>query len=234
MRLLMINLLATALVLFSASLAGAFELRMVPQQGGDVAPGSQVAFDIYLDTQSQNGISTLVVGLAYDESVMTWNQGASFQEDYYPLYAPAVVGAKAEPSFPATWLVLPDTGSPSQWAGNPMAGPYTAQVNVEYIANSGGPLGATQGTSTDLLVATLVFDVAVAGGYTDLGFLAGDGGNGMSGGTILTINGDGTSVIPTTPILGDAFVNAVIPEPTTGLLVGLGLVGLGVAGRRRA
>jgi len=232
MRLLMINLLATALVLFSASLAGAFELRLVPQQGGDVLAGDRVAFDIFLDTQGQNGISTLVVGLAYDDSVMQWDSAASFQEDYYPLYAPAVVGAKAEPSFPATWLVLPTTGSPSQWAGNPMAGPYTAQVNVAYVANSGGPLGAAQGTSTNLLIATLVFDTTE--GFTDLGFLAGDGGQGQSGGTILTINGDGTSVIPSTPNLGDSFVNAVIPEPTTALLVGLGLVGLGVAGRRRA
>lgn len=227
MRLLMINLLATALVLFSASFASAFELRLVPQQGGNVTPGSTVLFDVYLDSQGEKDITFFSVSLSYDNTVLTYNPGLSDAEDYYPLYAPAVAGGKGVPGFPATWLT-PDSDPPFDWAGNGGGGQpdgLTGQVNVDFIVNTGAQ-GLAQGTATNQYLATLAFDTSE--GLTPLVFGFDGGGN------VFSIGGDGTTVIPTTPILGDNFVNAVVPEPTTALLVGLGLVGLGVAGRNRA
>lgn len=228
MRLLMINMLAAALVLFSAGFAGAFEFRLIPQQPGDgVAPGSTVYFDVYLDSQGDKNITFFSVSLAYDASILTYNPGLSESEDYYPLYAPAVPGVKSTPGFPATFLV-PDANPPTDWVaigGGAVAGGLTGQINVDFIVNTGAQ-GQAQGTSTNQFLATLAFD-ATGLGLSPILFSFDGGGN------VFSILGDGTTVIPATPIIGDNYVN-VVPEPTTALLVGLGLVGLGVAGRNRA
>jgi hypothetical protein len=226
MRLLMINMLATALVLFSASFAGAFELRLVPQQGALVPENSTVLYDVYLDSQGDKNITFFSVSLSYDAAVMTYNPGLSDAADYYPLYAPAVVGGKAIPSFPATWLV-PNSDPPFDWAGNGGGGTpdgLTGQVNLDFLTNQGAT-GQAQGTATNEWLGTWAFDIGSGTSPLVFGF---DGG-----GNVFSINGDGTTVIPATPILGENYVSTV-PEPTTALLVGLGLVGLGVAGRNRA
>ena len=97
----------------------------------------------------------------------------------------------------------------------------TNQVNVDYTATS--LLDGTGGDGVALL-ATLVFDV-IAGGdlVAELSLSI------TSPGNIVQLAG---GVNGTASLAGAGTV--VIPEPTTALLVGLGLVGLGVAGRRRA
>ena len=96
----------------------------------------------------------------------------------------------------------------------------TNQVNVDWTATS---LTAGSGGTGVELLATLVFDViAVGDGVADIGLSITSPGNivQLAGGvnTTATLAGAGT---------------VITPEPTTALLVGLGLLGLGVAGKRR-
>jgi len=96
----------------------------------------------------------------------------------------------------------------------------TNQVNVDWTATS---LTAGSGGTGVELLATLVFDViAVGDGVADIGLSITSPGNivQLAGGinTTATLRGAGT---------------VITPEPTTALLVGLGLLGLGVAGKRR-
>jgi len=96
----------------------------------------------------------------------------------------------------------------------------TNQVNVDWTATS---LTAGSGGTGVELLATLVFDViAVGDGVADIGLSITSPGNivQLAGGinTTATLSGAGT---------------VITPEPTTALLVGLGLLGLGVAGKRR-
>ena len=97
----------------------------------------------------------------------------------------------------------------------------TNQVNVDYVATN---LSTGNGLAGTALLATLVFDVIAGGdGVAELALSITSAGNivQMAGGVNTTASLAGAGTV-------------VIPEPTTALLVGLGLVGLGVAGRRRA
>ena len=97
----------------------------------------------------------------------------------------------------------------------------TNQVNVDYVATN---LSTGNGLAGTALLATLVFDVIAGGdGVAELALSI------TSAGNIVQLAG---GVNTTASLAGAGTV--VIPEPTTALLVGLGLVGLGVAGRRRA
>jgi hypothetical protein len=215
MRLLMINLLAAALVLFSATFASAFELRLIPTTPTTVDPGGLVSYDLFLDSQGENGIVLFSVGLTFDPSVLTYRPDLSDAEDYYPLYAPAV-----GKTIPATFLIPPPGFDPPQmW---PVPPPGLQQVNVDFIEAN---LNESQATATNQFMATLTFE-ATGLGTTAMDFSFDNGGN--------IFNVGGADVSPSVSLVNGGPSVTVIPEPTTALLVGLGLVGLGVAGRRRA
>ncbi len=96
----------------------------------------------------------------------------------------------------------------------------TNQVNVDFV--SVDLTNGTQNTGSSLL-ATLVFDVtAVGDGSAAISLSLTSPGNviGLPGGAEGTATLSGNGVVTT-------------PEPTTALLVGLGLTGLGYAGRKR-
>lgn len=216
MRLLMINLLATALVLFSASFASAYELRLVSATPANTisSVGDIVSYDIFLDTQGVNeGIVLFSASLIFDPAVVNYRLDLSDAEDYYPLYAPG--SGKTQP---ATWLI--PIADPHQLWPAPPAG--LNQVNVDFIEVN---LNESIGTSTNEYLGTLAFEVT------------GEGTSAMNwsfdgGGNIFNVQGvaidEQVSMVNTLPVI------TTIPEPTTALLVGLGMVGLGVAGRRRA
>jgi hypothetical protein len=214
MRLLMVNLLAAALVMFSVASASAYQMNLVattPTTG--VAVGGLVSFDVFLNTEGQSDILAISTSFTFDPTVVAYRADLSGAEDYYPLYAPAGKGG--------TYL-YPTFNPPAPWGGTlPAIG---GQINVDFTEAN---LARTTATATNLYLATLTFEVVGPGQSAgEWGF--GKGGNTFSTGTP-PANVAGTLAFAN----GDAGIN-VIPEPTTALLVGLGLVGLGVAGRRRA
>jgi hypothetical protein len=221
MRLLKINLLAIALVLFGAFSASAYQLSLVPTTPtAGVNVGDIISFDVFLDTEGASGIQLFTSSLVYDPAVVQYRPDLSDAEDYYPLYAPSA-GKGQLP----TWLE-PAFDPPALWVA---PAPGTEQVDVSFLETANG---FTTATATNLYLGTLAFQAVGAGtseGYwgfqyqTNTGvFRVSDGGGGA-------INVAGTEAFAP----GSATMS-VIPEPTTALLVGLGLVGLGVAGRRRA
>jgi hypothetical protein len=224
MRLLTINLLALALLLFSAATASAIRVDMVSAQNlATLSNGQQVIIDVNLDTELQSDVALFAVGVLFDTSRVAYNQGASSSTTYL-LWN----GAKS-------FIVLApaSTCGGTTGTGCNTFGLNPAQVQLEFLSSS-LPSGATASTQTDVSAAggprlvQLVFDVTNAdGGDAPFTFVfsvpAGSAGQlGSASGS--------TNFVPT---LGNTVLVHTIPEPTTALLVGLGLVGLGVAGRRR-
>ena len=218
MRLLKINLLATALVLFGAFSASAYQLSLVPTTPTqNVLPGALISFDVFLDTEGESGITLFSSALIFDPTVVQYRPDLSDAEDYFPLYAPGAVKGGAptylEPTFdpPALWVA-------------PLPG--TEQVNVDFIETN---LGNTVATATNLLLATLTFEALAPGTTAGVAYWGFAPPTNTGVFSVNTVDVSGTlAFAPGDPVM------SVIPEPTTDLLVGLGLVGLGVAGRRRA
>jgi hypothetical protein len=203
MRFFITNLLATAMVVFAAGSASAISLTLAGANGQLVSVGGQVTVTVTLDTGATTGLVLLSTGVLFDDEILNYNSAASSAPTYI-LY----VNGK-------TPYMQPAANPPELRFGT------TNQVNVDWVATN--LQDGTGGTDAASLLATLVFDVVSLGdGTADIGLSITSPGNivQLAGGvnTTATLNGSGT---------------VITPEPTTALLVGLGLLGLGVAGRRR-
>ena len=221
MRLLITNLLATALLLFGAASANAFAINLTSNYDGVsvLSPSDTVTVQVHLDHQGNStGIIALSVGVEFDPGVLQYNQGASSTATYM-LY----INGKSPYLSPfATCSAGCDT-----WPLNP------EQVNVDWgTTDITTPTAATgtsyaNGTASPGVLATLVFHVVGAGDGIGEIFLNFDSnrGNTFTDGTLADVSGS--------VALGGTPINVITPEPSTALLVGLGLIGLGVAGRRR-
>ena len=222
MRLLMINLLASALVLFSAGMASAYSLTLVNTSPDTILGGQFASYDVVMDIPVNDGLVLFSVSVTFDPNVIAYRQDLSVSNDYYPLYSPAAGKT------PANWLnpnvgfgpdpYVPDGPGFDTWPAPPAG---LGQINVDFLNPT---FQATNGTATGLVLGSIVFE-AVGPGTGLVNFSFDNGGN------IFNINGTDESG---SVVMGSGTDITVIPEPTTALLVGLGLVGLGVSGRRRA
>ena len=207
------GLVVAAAFLLGASSASAVSLTSAGANGQLVAVGDQVTITVTLDTEGQTGITLLSTGVIFDDAILTYNSGASSATSYI-LYVNGknpYMTAAADP--------------PELRFGT------SDQVNVDFVASdlttgTGSATGDSPagGGLPGGLLATLVFDVTGLGdGVADIYLSI------TSPGNVLAFGGGATA----TPTLAGAGT-AITPEPTTALLVGLGLLGLGVAGKRRA
>ena len=210
MRIFVINVLVTALLAFGATSASAISITLAGASGQDVNPGGQVTVTMTLDTEATVGITLLSIATLFDNSQLSYNQAASSSTSYL-LYGGKGGGGYLKAA--STCGGYPSTGVACQLA-------LPGQVNADFV--SVDLANGTINTGVALL-ATLVFDVIGTSGFAAITLSQTSPGNviGQPGGTSTT----GT-------LSGSGGVN-IVPEPTTALLVGLGLAGLGIAGRRR-
>jgi len=227
MRILINRLLVSALLFFfSAASASAISITMAGASGQTVTQGvDQVTISVTLDTEATTGITLLSIGVLFDDALLAYNQGDSSATSYM-FY---VAASKGNPNnfLKASSLCGGYPSAPDGLYNNSGACEIrvgtTNQVNIDFVS-ADLSLG-TSGTNTGVaLMATLVFDVIGASGSAAISLSQSSPGNvvGQPGGT------------STTATLAGAGSVSVIPEPTTALLVGLGLAGLAVAGRRQS
>jgi len=211
MRLLITNLLATAMVLFGAMSASAATVNVTSDYAGGIATvGTLVNVTLTLDAP-ETGIQLLGVNVAFDNTVLQYNaqSNASVGVPSYILYNSTGMPMVALYAQQDPWQTWPF----------PPAG--QGQVNVNWADPS---FAGSQITGSGIKLAELQFQVVALGdgiGEVDVFVDSAFGG-------ILQING----AVVTLGITGSP-VNVITPEPSTAILVGLGLLGLGVAGRRR-
>jgi len=224
----MAGLVVAAAFLLGASSASALGLILSGNANGqDVIAGDQVTMTVSIAGEGTTGIVTLSVGVLFDDARLSYNQGSSSTSSY-TLYN-VVLNPKTGVSAPGTYLNAAatcggDFYSPSAGAGCDLRVGQTNQVNVDFISTGFPSTGTTGQFEPNELMATLVFDVIGTPGLANISLSLTSPGN---------VIGDNTGTAIPATLAGSGSVN-VIPEPTTALLVGLGLAGLGIAGRRKA
>lgn len=215
MRTLIINLLATALLLLGASNASAlgFQMELNP---GSVTPSTVLAgsetviVDIYMDAGA--GLGFITVSILYDDiGILTYQPGSSNMPSYI-LYTPGAGTASAT-------YMIPNVNPPGYWNG--INQPGKRQIQIEYLEPA---FGSATATASHLWIATVVFHVT-GPGVVDMN---------------LTLNANGTIVEAYANDVAGSYTTSgaftfghAVPEPTTALLIGFGLVGLTMAGRRK-
>lgn len=221
MRLFMINAVATALLLFGASSASAASFTLGGTWQGTTQTSGSVTVPVTFDTGATTGITLMSVAVLFDDTILSYDQGSSSTTSYL-LY-----GGKGGGGYLKAAVTCGGYGGATagdgcqQWIGatDPSG---LAQVNLDFV--SVDLTNGTQNTGSGLLIATLVFDIVALGdGSAEIQL-------GMTSSNVIGQPGGG-STAPSS--LGGGGV-VLTPEPTTALLVGLGLAGLGYAGRRRA
>ena len=145
MRLIIINLLAVALLTFSAGTASAILFTLAGADGQGVLAGDQVSVTVTMDTQSTLGITVMSAGVLFDDTRLSYNEGASSTTSYLLYggkggggYLKAAQTCGGYPGGDGCQLALP------------------GQVNVDYV--SVDLSNGTQNSGVVMLV-TLVFDV---------------------------------------------------------------------------
>ena len=82
MRMFIVNLLAAALLAFSASSAGAISLTLDGANEQVVNQGAQVSVTVTLDTEATTGLTLMSIGVLFDDSRMSYNQALSTTQSY--------------------------------------------------------------------------------------------------------------------------------------------------------
>jgi hypothetical protein len=231
MRILKLNLLAAALLLFGATSASAYAINMVARGStSSLTTSSTVVVDVFLDADvgltffsvSVNASDTTILDYKGPESAALarcgacTGGGASGAQPSYILFTPG--------SFMMPQTILYPVVSPN-WLTWSAPDPGEEQVNIDFVENT---FSQATASGTGIWIGSLVWHVTQAFDTTSLFLSMTNGGN-------IIQSGANPPVPPSDIALSAPIVlTGHLPEPTTAMLIGLGVIGLVVAGRRRA
>ena len=210
MRFLKLNVLVAALVLFTAAGASAWQVRDTSSEyGTSINVGDSVTVTIDLNTDGGTDLFALGVGFEFEGTGFTYDQGSSATNTYL-LYTTAK----------NPYLIPASTCGGVSGAGCDTYYTSPSQVQLDFVSSAVGR-GAGVPTASDGFenLATLVFTSIGPGTF---GFLFSF--DPAQGGVLALA--DGTLIVP-------EFEYAVVPEPQTALLVGLGCALLAQVRRNR-
>ena len=228
MRILITNLLAVALLLFGAASASAFAITMTAQGStSGLGTSDNVIVDVFLDADGPTSIVSIAV-VNSNPAVLLYDGAASAALPTNP-GAGGFGGSNGNQS---SYILYESVGRSTNYLV-PGQSPYfvtfppetlgTEQVNINYVENA---LGTTNATGTGVYLATLLFHVTADFASETL-TLAFTSSNVIQAGTNVVDPGTITLSAPIT------LTGTAVPEPTTAMLIGLGILGLAVAGRSR-
>jgi hypothetical protein len=229
MRILITNLLAVAVLLFGATSASAFAFNMSVREGSSVtslAVSDTVTVDIFMDADP--GLQILGLGVLAGAPLGYDIVASENLPIIYPAPKEAYGTTGAAPGYVLYTAGMPATSvyplqNPAQTWPNPPAG--ATQVNVNFAEGAINPAVAS---GSNIWIASLVFHVDEPFESALIGLTLEAGGN------VLRVNDvelDPAGVALSKPIKISGL--PVVPEPTTAVLIGLGVLGLAVAGRRK-
>ncbi len=227
MRISTVNLLAIALLIVGATSASAWRLDVTSNYDGVsiLSPSDTVTITLALDSESAVDVALLGIGVIYDTGVLAYNRGASSSDNYLLYTSPRNAYLRAANSCGGGY------GAANAGMGCSPHPTLPDQIQVDFFSsqvgsNTGVPI-ATVGAEW---LVSLVFHVAAVGdGFGDIDITMDPVRSG-----ILQLGSASGGIQPPLDVNQAANATGVItPEPTTALLLSLGLIGLGVAGRRR-
>ncbi len=227
-------LLAAALLLFGATSASAYTLSFGARDAGGLTTvlslftsSDTIVVDVFFNNVGGNPITLFSFGVVYDNPGLHYDKVASEQlaaqgaagpgaQPTYILYTPGAGTASASILYPIV------TTSFNTWVA---PAPGTNQVNIDYFEPF---FGAATATGSNIWIASLLFVInpGYAGGQITLCSTC--GGNAL-GTSIAGVNFREETLVN----LGAPITLVTVPEPTTAALIGLGILGLAIAGRRK-
>jgi hypothetical protein len=213
------SVLAMTAMLFAATTASAVEFSVVGANSIDLAVGESVEISINVDNASATGVNGLGASVwDYDEAVAGFTSGVASRSFFVQFCgAPNNCFGGVDQAANAFFDRLALRESSIGTSGNRVTivnaaalspSSATGALDQGWDGTTGTPDIVVVFTATGLGSTTL----QIGTGYTGDGVVLGDGSLIQADGATFTIN--------------------VIPEPGTALLMGLGLAGLAVAGRR--
>lgn len=205
MRLFIVNLVVAGLLFFGAASASAISLSLNALSPTTINVGETVTIEMRMDTEGETQITSVFTSMSNSNpGALEFTSGTSLGQILFN---------------PSTYQGLGKVGEPQDG----VTGDAPGRVRVASYATA-SPTGSGRANANQLL-GTIVF-TATAGGTVDIAALLELGTN-PDEITVATVSVTGAVGI------GAPITITVIPEPGTALLMGLGLVGLAGAGRRR-
>jgi hypothetical protein len=232
MRILKLNLLAVALLLFGATNASAFAINMVARGvTTSLTVSDTVTVDVFFDATAvginlfgTNVLLSNASAISYDPvataAAPAFGPAGGGAQPAYILYDPGMAGM---PPLPAVALYPQQTPT---WLTFPVPPPGQQQVAINYAETNITDTFHTRTTGAGIWIATIVFHV-------DQPFVSETLTISMTAaGSILEL---GSGIVPpgTIGLSAPIVLTGVVPEPTTAIMMGLGLLGLVISGRRK-
>jgi len=211
MRLMIINMLAAVLVLFGAASASGYTVTMTNDYNGQQpVVGDVITTTLTFDTEGAADVQLLSVSVIFDDNQFSYN-------------LPGIGGAQ-NPTYMLYTSVGRGFNMLLQSAQNGALRVGTRKQLLTDLTQS-APLPSGNVLAGSALMATIEFTVTAFTGAALFDVTSTAPGN------VLQLGPANSNAVVALPTSGDF---STVPEPTTAILVGLGLLGLGAAGRRRA